>query len=60
MGANNSDPFGMLRVMFIILFPKIAKFLDIPFTNIEASEFIVQVTRSTHDIFLDIKTHLSR
>jgi hypothetical protein len=45
MGANNSDPYGMLRLMFIIAFPKIAKYLDVPFINKEATEFFVQIIR---------------
>ena len=45
MGANNSDPLGIVRVLFAMSFPKLAKLLDIPFGNREAIEFFVQIIR---------------
>jgi hypothetical protein len=46
MGSNNADPWGMARVLFLIAFPKIAKYLDMAFVNPEATEFIVQIIRA--------------
>jgi len=46
MGSNNADPWGMARVLFLIAFPKIGKFLDMAFVNPEAMEFIVQIIRA--------------
>ena len=39
------DKWGMFRLMFLIAFPKMAKYLDIAFINPEATEFIVQIIR---------------
>ena len=45
MGTSKDDPFSFFRIMMIFIFPKIARILNIPFINIEASEFIVGVIR---------------
>ncbi len=45
MGAKNSDPFGMLRLVFMIAFPKLAKYMDIAFINKEAMDFLAQIVR---------------
>jgi hypothetical protein len=45
MGNAKDDPYGMIRTMMIMVFPKIAKLLNIPFINIEATDFIVGIIR---------------
>jgi hypothetical protein len=43
MGVD--DPLRMVRMMVIILFPKIAKFFKVPFINVEATDYIVSVIK---------------
>jgi hypothetical protein len=45
MGNVKDDPYGNIRTMMIIVFPKVAKMLNIPFINIEATDFIVGIIR---------------
>jgi hypothetical protein len=46
MGGSNADLRNMVRVLFVIAFPKIAKFLDLSIVNLEAMEFIIQIIRA--------------
>ena len=59
MGANNSDPLGIVRVLFAMGFPKLAKLLDIPFGNREAIEFFVQIIRYEDVVFNDLRKKYS-
>ena len=45
MGTSKEDPFGFLRTVMIIALPQIAKVLNIPFINVEATDFIVNIIR---------------
>ena len=52
MGTSKEDPFGFLRTVMIIALPQIAKVLNIPFINVEATDFIVNIIRY-QNLFFD-------
>jgi len=42
---GTTDPTRFARTLLIFIFPKIAKLLNIPFINVEATDFIVGVIK---------------
>jgi len=47
IGANNADPYGIMRVLLMVTFPKISNFFNVAFLNKTATDFIVEVIRSS-------------
>jgi len=47
IGANNSDPTGPLRFLLLMLFPWLMKILNISLINKSATEFFVEVLKSS-------------
>lgn len=55
IGANNADPYGILRVLLMVTFPTISNFFNVALLNKTATDFIVDVIRSSVKMRMESK-----
>lgn len=55
IGANNADPYGVIRVLLMLTFPTLSSYFNIAFLNKTAMDFIVEVIRSSVKLRMESK-----